>query len=67
MDLNLCRQIKDKWGFRVSKPCFIDIQKCDPSAFILNLQMTQRLELYRDSLGLYLEENRPEWQDRADK
>jgi beta-ureidopropionase len=48
VDLNLCRQTKDSWGFRV-RP---HIMHLDPAVFIILIiqQMTQRLELYAESL-----------------
>ena len=46
VDLNLCRQVKDKWGLRVSY-----IHVCTTiHPLIIMLQMTQRLDLYADSL-----------------
>jgi len=67
LDLNLCRQIKDKWGFRVSsyllyfRESFQDIRGIEAHrkeygskskyCFLFpHFQMTQRLEVYSESL-----------------
>ena len=46
VDLNLCRQIKDKWCLRVSGGW-----QARTSYLLLYFQMTQRLDLYAESLA----------------
>ena len=50
MDLNLCRQIKDRWCLRVSH-CPLAIQSSSSKISLL-FQMTQRLRMYADAFHL---------------
>jgi beta-ureidopropionase len=53
VDLNLNRQVKDKWGFRVS--CYflfnLNWNHLTNNCFFFQKQMTQRLDLYAKSLS----------------
>lgn len=52
MDLNLCRQVKDVWGMQVTKLCsMFALFKVYIIFFVWLFQMTQRLELYVESLA----------------
>jgi hypothetical protein len=53
MDLNLCRQIKDKWGFQVPLSPFSPLFVFDQLRCILTStsQMTARLDMYARGLA----------------
>lgn len=64
MDLNYCRQVKDKWGFRVStqQPSHPSTNKISSKLIFCSKKMTARLPMYAE---LYTKASKPDYKPQV--